>query len=115
MQQTVVDAIKELIADDYACTRVWEAWQVGTMTQEDFMALSETERAEEIYGLIEEHILFDLNEIDNKPWRVFRQLAKLAPDCETDYTRYARFYEAGGSKVVESMIALWENTGEMPE
>lgn len=37
---------------DYACTRVWEAWEVGTMTQDDFIPLEETERVDEILTLL---------------------------------------------------------------
>lgn len=47
------DKVANLLADDYACTRVWEAWQVGTMTQDDFEPLSETERADEIVALFD--------------------------------------------------------------
>jgi hypothetical protein len=34
-----------ILGDTYACTRVWEAWQVGTMTEDDFQAVTETEIA----------------------------------------------------------------------
>lgn len=30
------DEIRRCLLDTYACTRVWEAWQVGTMDQDDF-------------------------------------------------------------------------------
>lgn len=46
------DKISSLLADDYACTRVWEAWQVGTMAENDFIPLSETERVDEFMQLI---------------------------------------------------------------
>jgi hypothetical protein len=32
-----------ILGGEYACTRVWEAWQVGTMTQDDFTPMAETE------------------------------------------------------------------------
>ena len=47
------DKVAELLGDDYACNRVWEAWQVGTMTQDDFILLSDTERVDEIVELIQ--------------------------------------------------------------
>lgn len=31
------DLVKDILQDFYCCTRVWEAWQVGTMTEEDFI------------------------------------------------------------------------------
>lgn len=40
--------VAEQLTGDYACTRVWGAWQVDTMTQDDFQPLEETVRAEEI-------------------------------------------------------------------
>jgi hypothetical protein len=55
-----------------------------------------------------EELLFDLDEIDNKPWRVFRQLAKKVPDCAEMYERYQRFYENGGANEVEKLIEQFE-------
>ena len=46
--KTVEEIITDQLSDDYACTRVWEAWQVGTMTQDDFVLLTETERVDEL-------------------------------------------------------------------
>lgn len=52
------EKVRNLIYDgDYACTRVWEAWQVGTMTEDDFVPLDETERVDEIVQLIQDEIL----------------------------------------------------------
>jgi hypothetical protein len=44
--------VTTLLADDWACTRVWEAWNYGTMTQDDFEPLNETERVDELLALI---------------------------------------------------------------
>jgi hypothetical protein len=54
-EQSLREQVTQLLSDDYACTRVWEAWQYGTMTQDDFMPLTETERVDEIIALIESH------------------------------------------------------------
>lgn len=35
-REKVMDAIAEALGDAYDCTRVWEAWSVGTMSQDDF-------------------------------------------------------------------------------
>lgn len=41
---TGADADLDTILDgEYACTRVWEAWQYGTMTQDDFVPMAESE------------------------------------------------------------------------
>lgn len=40
----------------YACTRVWEAWTVGTMSADDFVPASETELADELADALAEAI-----------------------------------------------------------
>lgn len=35
--------LDEILGLAYACTRAWEAWQYGTMTEEDFTPAAETE------------------------------------------------------------------------
>lgn len=35
--------LETILHGEYACTRSWEAWQVGTMTQDDFTPMLETE------------------------------------------------------------------------
>lgn len=43
-QTAVRDAIAETLGDAMDCTRVWEAWQVGTMTQDDFCQVADDEQ-----------------------------------------------------------------------
>ena len=60
-----------------------------------------------LIGLIDKaksDMLFDLDEIDNKPWRVFRQLAVLVPECAETYERYEQFYSQGGGQEVMKLI-----------
>jgi hypothetical protein len=45
-------AIEDNLTCMYACTRVWEAWSVGTMSQDDFVHASETEFAEDTANAI---------------------------------------------------------------
>lgn len=40
-RQAVIDAIAEALGDAYDCTRVWHAWQVGTMSQDDFVLVAD--------------------------------------------------------------------------
>jgi hypothetical protein len=40
--------LDEILTLAYACTRVWEAWQYGTMTEEDFTPAAETEIRDEL-------------------------------------------------------------------
>lgn len=47
----MLNEIGEHLRGDYGCTRIWEAWQVGTMTEEDFYPLEESERVEELADL----------------------------------------------------------------
>lgn len=37
----VAEALAEELGDTYHCSRTWEAWQYGTMTEEDFSPASE--------------------------------------------------------------------------
>lgn len=42
IKEKVIDVLrKHLTSDIYFCTRVWEAWQVGTMGEEDFTPVNE--------------------------------------------------------------------------
>lgn len=49
--------LRSLISDHltsmYACTRVWEAWGVGTMTEDDFTPARETDFVEDLARAIE--------------------------------------------------------------
>jgi hypothetical protein len=36
-----VDAVAEALGDSYDCTRVWSAWGVGTMDQDDFCLITD--------------------------------------------------------------------------
>ena len=75
------DKVAEMLAGDYACTRVWEAWQVGTMTEDDFEPLSETERVDEFADFITSYIkqreLALLERLEEQ--KIYGHLA--VPDC----------------------------------
>jgi hypothetical protein len=47
-KEALVDIIGSHLIATYACTRVWEAWGVGTMTEDDFVPLSECEFTDEL-------------------------------------------------------------------
>lgn len=51
-REALLDIIGEHLTSLYACTRVWEAWSVGTMTADDFVPASETEFADDLAGSI---------------------------------------------------------------
>lgn len=53
-----------MLSDDFACTRVWESWQFGTMTQDDFVPLNETERVDELLALIQIKQLEELEKLE---------------------------------------------------
>lgn len=47
--QMVSDAIAETLGNAMDCTRVWSAWQVGTMSQDDFVPVcADSDRLDEI-------------------------------------------------------------------
>lgn len=42
IQQKYIDKAAEFITPDmFFCTRTWEAWEVGTMTKDDFAPMEE--------------------------------------------------------------------------
>ena len=71
--------------------------------------------AKEFGGRVEQDLLYDLDEIDNKPWRVFRQLAKIMPEYAEEYTRYEAFYSYGGGHKVKQLIEEFEQTDYFKE
>lgn len=40
LQEAVEEVLEKELYGAYDCTRVWEAWYVGTMSQEDFVPVS---------------------------------------------------------------------------
>ncbi|WP_167368590.1 hypothetical protein [Paraburkholderia tuberum] len=42
-RQTVRDAVAAALGDAYDCLRVWEAWGIGTMSQDDFQLVTDDE------------------------------------------------------------------------
>jgi hypothetical protein len=49
LRQKVCDAVAEALGDAYDCMRVWSAWSYGTMGQDDFWPVAESdERVAEI-------------------------------------------------------------------
>ena len=47
-RETLIDLIAEHLRDTYHCTRVWRAWQVGTMGEDDFCPVDESDTPVEI-------------------------------------------------------------------
>lgn len=50
----------------YWCNRVWNAWNVGTMSEEDFHPLEETEFPDELVEIVIDHISNQLQETSNE-------------------------------------------------
>ena len=47
-RDALIDAITQGLHGTWHCTRVWEAWHVGTMSQDDFEPVDESETPTEI-------------------------------------------------------------------
>ena len=52
--ERIADTVRDHLGDIFACTRVWYAWKVGTMTEDDFTPAGETELADEIATAVAE-------------------------------------------------------------
>lgn len=49
LRQKVREAVAEALGEAYDCDRVWSAWSYGTMSQDDFWPVAESdERVAEI-------------------------------------------------------------------
>ena len=47
-REALADKFAEMLRDTYHCTRVWSAWQVGTMSEDDFLPVEESETPYEL-------------------------------------------------------------------
>ena len=45
MRESLREAVAGSLNSTYVCGRVWSAWQVGTMTEDDFVPFSDCEEA----------------------------------------------------------------------
>lgn len=70
---------------------------------------------EQVMAAKERELLYDLDEIENKPWRVFRQLAKIMPEYANTYTDYEAFYSYGGGSEVQQLIGKFKETDDYKE
>lgn len=41
MKEKIIEVLKNRLDDALFCTRVWEAWSYGTMTEDDFENISD--------------------------------------------------------------------------
>jgi len=46
-KEAIADIIREHLGDTYVCGRVWAAWNVGTMSKNDFTPAAECELADD--------------------------------------------------------------------
>jgi len=51
-REKLAEIVRSHLTSTYHCTRVWEAWHVGTMTEDDFEPASESDMAEDIADAI---------------------------------------------------------------
>lgn len=51
-RETLAEIVRSHLTSTYHCVRVWEAWHVGTMTEDDFEPASESDMAEDIADAI---------------------------------------------------------------
>lgn len=92
----------QILIDNHLIYRVGNEYKVGIHGDSDVTEIvSELRRAHDL-------TVHDLDEIDNKPWRVFRQLAKLRPEYADTYKRYEEFYSHGGGQEVMKLIEKFE-------
>ncbi len=128
--KTLLQNVRDIVSRnntgyDYAELRVQEREEVDELDYaEEFREIDKTVNL--LLHLFERHVhkalearetelLFDLDEIDNKPWRVFRQLAKIMPEYADTYTDYEAFYSYGGVIKVRALIEEFKKTADYKE
>lgn len=52
LREKLIDLIAEHLSGTHHCTRVWEAWNVGTMSQDDFEDVGESDTPAELADAI---------------------------------------------------------------
>ena len=100
-QQAAIEAVKAELDSQEAmhCTRVWEAWRYGTMTEEDFVNVSEDDECvQALVAAAEPHL--------RKKWAEEIREGVNPPDTGKDHEwrrgfitgvlRTARFLEGAG-------------------
>jgi hypothetical protein len=97
--EQIADLVRDHLTSVYVCTRVWNAWRVGTMTEDDFIPASEIEMADEIaeavFALLPAPAQQPLSAAYEKGWR---EAAKWA-------SRYDLLFDIGSPAYLEKMAA----------
>jgi Iap family predicted aminopeptidase len=100
INQKAVEAVKKVLDDSEVmhCTRVWEAWRYGTMSEDDFVDASDTpELIQELIEAVTPHIREQIaQEILDKP-RAYDIPMTQDPSAYTD--AYNRAIEAAAQIV----------------
>lgn len=90
----VCEAVQEALGDAYDCTRVWAAWQHGTMSDDDFVLVADqSDRVGEIAAAVMEvlpasatkvHAWADMEAISDEP-KVHEALQAFSDDPTGDH------------------------------
>lgn len=51
-KERLVELLSENLGDTYVCTRVWSAWQHGTMSEDDFFPVTQDDIMDHLADLI---------------------------------------------------------------
>lgn len=98
------DDLAYLLGDTYICTRVWEAWEVGTMTEEDFTPADTPDVRAELIAWRDAAVAAERARIRKR----FEQ------ECEGDlYAEVADLFDPDTRRV--SMEEATRMVGELPD
>jgi hypothetical protein len=110
-REAVRTAIAEALGDAMDCTRVWEAWRVGTMTDRDFSLVAEDDgRLSEITDAAITAFARYATTVRSEV-SVAQALAALPKACSTIYTDYERGYNKALGHTRENLRALAKTLG----
>lgn len=86
LRSALVDAISEGLRGTWHCTRVWEAWDVGTMSEDDFVPVDETDTPAEltaaVLALVEPMLASERAKLHELHRQMERQVSNLRRDLE---------------------------------
>ncbi len=77
-EESLEEKITSILKLSYACTRDWSAWQVGTMTQDDFKPAEETEILTDLVDLVAQLLAEKDKEAKEKARKAIKEVRELS-------------------------------------
>jgi len=100
-QDAIAGAVADILGDAYHCERAWSAWSHGTMTEDDFYSVNESDTPNEIAAKVAE-----LYAAPPAPVAEIREVVVTDEMCERIYMRYLETQDPG-CKPTRQIARVW--------